>query len=546
MKKLKQAFRLLPVLIVLFCLNPYKVLRAQLLNRQWVVFHDGALSGADHANAIIIDSAGYSFITGQSFQNSLSGSLTTIMYDPDGNEIWIDNYKGVLVNFTNEGEDICSDPFGNIFVTGTTAWNDGDFAILKFNRSGRVWAKPKEPYFTGSGFDFAKEIACDGSGNIYCAASTQSMGGNLQDLYTLKCDNDGNDIWSDIYSSASGDDWTEGLAVSSEGHCFSISNSYGISSGGTYDFHTVHYDSAGVRNWISTYNSPVAQSNDYPVDIICDNNLNSWVCGAADKGQSRDMAVIMQHMDGSRNWDVSYNGTANGNDTAISVSLLPDRSLIVTGRSAEIINGFSRDVITTMRIDSGAVLWTRHFAGDSLNAVPSAMKTDSQGNIYICGYSQSSFNGTNGLLVVYDINGSLIYSDQFDGLAGLNDRFNDLALSLDGSVFVTGQSHSSLVNSNYVTMKYSILPLSGVAEHNAGHELSLFPNPASSGFTLSGLGYRDADLSITDLAGQVILFERIHSPLNKYTVSLPEHKSGIYLVRITNELLSEVRKIVLK
>jgi len=195
MKKLKKAFRLLPVLILLICLNPDKEPSAQPLNRQWVVFHDGALSGADHANAIIIDTAGYTFVTGQSFQNSLSGSLTTIMYDPDGNEIWIDNYKGVLVNFTNEGEDICSDPFGNIFVTGTTAWNDGDFAILKFNSTGRVWAKPKEPYFTGSGFDFAKEIACDGAGNIYCAASTQSMGGNLQDLYTLKCDNDGNDIW---------------------------------------------------------------------------------------------------------------------------------------------------------------------------------------------------------------------------------------------------------------------------------------------------------------------------------------------------------------
>ncbi len=89
-----------------------------------------------------------------------------------------------------------------------------------------VFAKDKEPYQFGSGYDEAREIATDAAGNIYCVASIQSLGGNMQDLYTLKCDSTGNDIWSVDYSSASGDDWAEGLAVTPDGHCFSITSSY--------------------------------------------------------------------------------------------------------------------------------------------------------------------------------------------------------------------------------------------------------------------------------------------------------------------------------
>ncbi len=110
----------------------------QLLTKQWTSFHNGAITGYDHVNAIVCDTLGNVYVTGQSFQNSANGSLTTVKYNSAGTMMWTDNYKGVIVTAVNEGTDICIDPYGNVLATGTVALNDGDFAILKFNQNGRI------------------------------------------------------------------------------------------------------------------------------------------------------------------------------------------------------------------------------------------------------------------------------------------------------------------------------------------------------------------------------------------------------------------------
>lgn len=347
-------------------------------------------------------------------------------------------------------------------------------------------AKPKEPYQFGSGYDEAREIATDAAGNIYCVASIQSLGGNLQDLYTLKCDSAGNDIRSVDYSSASGDDWAEGLAVTPDGHCFSITSSYNFFGSATYDMQTLHYDSSGSQQWISSYNFQSTGSEDYPLDIKCDAAYNQWVCGAADAGTTTDMAAMKQNMYGTRLWTVTYNGTANGNDSAIAISYLPNNLTVVTGRSKETINGGTRDAITTMLIDSGTVLWTMHHDGDSLNAIPTAMTTDANGNIYISGYYQTVSQALNGSVLVYDQSGALIYYDEYNGAANLNDRFNDIILDNQNNICVTGQSYTASNNSDYVTIKYSLSGVSGVYEINNNVDFLIYPNPATSEIKIKG------------------------------------------------------------
>jgi outer membrane protein assembly factor BamB len=67
------------------------------LTRLWENSHNGTLTGLDHANAIVVSSNGDVYVTGQSFQNSTTGSITTVKYDAAGNMVWTDNYKGVIV-----------------------------------------------------------------------------------------------------------------------------------------------------------------------------------------------------------------------------------------------------------------------------------------------------------------------------------------------------------------------------------------------------------------------------------------------------------------
>ncbi|MBK7965123.1 MAG: T9SS type A sorting domain-containing protein [Bacteroidetes bacterium] len=512
------------------------------LSRIWENSHNGTLTGLDHANAIVVTANGDVYVTGQSFQNSTTGSITTIKYDANGNMIWTDNYKGVIVTAMNEGVDLCIDPFGNVVATGDVAFNDGDFCIIKFNTNGRLWAKSKEPYWFGSSYDFARKIDTDAAGNIYTAAMITSLSGNMYDLYTLKCDSAGNDIWAVDYTSASGDDYAQGLAVTDNGHCFSLTSSFNFFGSATYDIQTLHYDSSGTQQWISNYNCQSSQSEDYPIDIKCDNNYNTWVCGAADTGTSTNMIAYKQNQYGTRLWSVNYNGNANGNDTAVAISSLPNNLTVVCGRTKELINGLARDVITTMLIDSGTVLWMMHYAGDSIGAVPTAMTTDAAGNIYISGYFSTIGAGKNAVLLVYDINGNLIYTDEYAGIYFGDDFFSDIYVDGLSYIYVTGSTSSAANNNDYITIKYAMPGISSLAEEKEQHALRIYPNPSHGSFQLlvDGKAVDKGDLFIYDVQGNLIQSGQIKA----YSQSFEKLTSGMYLLRYVDDSYECTSKIV--
>jgi hypothetical protein len=527
---------------LLFCRTPSPAQGS--LTRLWENSHNGTLTGLDHANAIVVTTNGDVYVTGQSFQNSTTGSITTVKYDAAGNMVWTDNYKGVIVTAMNEGIDLCLDPFGNVIVTGDVAFNDGDFCIMKFNSAGRVWAKSKEPYWFGSSYDFARQVDTDADGNIYTAAMITSLSGNMYDLYTLKCDSAGNDIWSVDYSSASGDDYAQGLAVTDNGHCFSLTGSFNFFGSATYDMQTLHYDSSGAQQWISNYNCQSSQSEDFPIDIKCDNNYNTWVCGAADTGTTTNMVAFKQNQYGTRLWTVNYNGNANGNDSAVAISSLPNNLTAVCGRTKELINGLSRDVITTMVIDSGTVLWMMQYAGDSTGAVPTAMTTDADGNIYITGYISTMGSGKNAVLLVYDITGNLIYADEYAGSYFGDDIFTDVYVDALRYIYVTGSASSAAGNNDYITIKYAMPGISSLPEKKEQHALRIYPNPNHGRFQLlvDGKAVDKGELFIYDAQGHLAHSSKINS--NHDTYSGGELPSGLYLLRYSDNTIEYTGKIM--
>jgi hypothetical protein len=224
----------------------------------WEQEFDGSLSGKDQANSLTMDNQNNIFITGTSFHLTNKGTLTTIKYDPSGSELWIDHYYATQTGI-NRGKKINIDEQGAIYAIGTIAMNLGDLAIVKYGTSGRIWAKNYEPYYMASYEDEGVDIGFDSVGNIYSIAKVMSIGGNLEDLYMLKCDSSGTKIWDDNYSASSVEDLPVALGVSRSGNAYPVLQAYGVWGSSTYDIFTIQYLNNGVKNWYSKYNGPGVQ-----------------------------------------------------------------------------------------------------------------------------------------------------------------------------------------------------------------------------------------------------------------------------------------------
>jgi DNA-binding beta-propeller fold protein YncE len=102
-------------------------------NELWVARYDGPGDGNDISRSIEVGPFGNIYITGSSSGNETGVDSATIAYDPSGNELWVATYDGGVGNGDGTG-DIAIDPYGNVYITGYSMYNDtgADIITIKY------------------------------------------------------------------------------------------------------------------------------------------------------------------------------------------------------------------------------------------------------------------------------------------------------------------------------------------------------------------------------------------------------------------------------
>lgn len=528
------------LILTLLILNSlFHFATAQAPQKLWSSFFNGTLTGKDESNSVITDNAGNVYITGKSYNTSSIGNFTTAKYDSYGVQQWIDHVGISGTGNHNSGIKIVLDKWQNLYAIGTVASNAGDIEVIKYNENGKIWARNYEPYFFGSDEDFGVDICVDTLGNFYATGQVTSLSGNLWDSYNMKCDSSGVKIFEENYTNASGDDFPTAVAVTANGNFFAQSNSFNFFGSSTIDIFTINYLSNGNQNWISKFNNSPANGTDYGTCLKVDESSNQYICGTADAGPNNDMVVLKQNSYGTRLWAVTYNGTANDNDTAVSTSRLSNGFVVVTGKCKELLNGFTVDAMVTMVVDSGTIVWTNKFYGaDSLGAIPSQMVIDVQGNIYICGDETLTSATKNGCIIKYNSNGNLLWNISYDAGLNLDDKFNSITLDYNNDIIVTGQTFTSTTNSNYLTVKYGN-STTAVYEIFFTENMVIYPNPAKANATIifNTSLEKNISVSLTDLFGreiQNITNKYLALENNKINLDLSQLNNGVYVVRLNS------------
>ncbi len=400
------------------------------------------------------------------------------------------------------GRAIAVDGSGNVYVTGETyssGWVSGgwntvlgggsggggpyDGYVVKLNAAGaHVWST----YLGGSGNDFGRGVAVDGSGNVYVTGDTTTSGwvsggwhstlSGTSDAFVVKLNAMGAPLWS-TYLGGSSAEYGYAIAVDSSGNSYTTGSSYsaGWVSGGWHttlsgptDAFVVKLSSAGAHVW-STYLGGTADDTGY--GIALDGSGNAYVTGETKStgwvsggwkttygGGYADAFVVKLNASGTHAWSTYLGGTladtgygiavdASGEAYATGITASPSW---VSGGGQTTLSG-TEDAYVVKLNAAGAHLWST-FLGGTDDDYGRGIAVDGSGNAYVTGGTFSpgwvgggwnaSFGGFDDAYVVKLNGGGVHQWSTYLGGAG-DDYGAGIAVDGTGKIYVTGTTTSA-------------------------------------------------------------------------------------------------------
>ncbi|HMS65218.1 MAG TPA: SBBP repeat-containing protein, partial [Ignavibacteria bacterium] len=219
----------------------------------WETRYDGAGTGIDESIAMAIDNSGNTYVTGLSFDNVSDYDYATVKYNSAGAPLWVSRYDNI--SGADKPNAIAVDNNGNIYVTGSSQGISGgkDIATIKYNSNGsELWVARYNG--TGSGDDFGVSVLSDNSGNVYVSGYREGAGSG-KDYVLFKYNSLGVQQWVSEYNGpGNSDDLITSMFLESSGSVILTGKSFGI--GTMDDIATIKYNSSGILQWVSRFNSP--------------------------------------------------------------------------------------------------------------------------------------------------------------------------------------------------------------------------------------------------------------------------------------------------
>lgn len=204
-------------------------------------------------------------------------------------------------------------------------------------------------------------------------------------------------LWVKNVGSTTGDSYLYDVAATSDGGVIAIGQSYNTYQSSYYRFMASRLDASGNVLWVKGYGvSGSYHSNGYSVIQTQDGGFvfSGRTNGAGAGGY--DMYAIKVDGNGNLLWTRVY-GTSSA-DYSYSVAEASDGSIYVAGYTSYGGLG-SNDCFVVKLNSSGAVQWNRVLGGGSTDVCFNVI-TDSNGDVYLSGYSNSFAGGYEGLYVV--------------------------------------------------------------------------------------------------------------------------------------------------
>ena len=319
---------------------------------------------------------------------------------------------------------------GGYIITGSTQsfGNGRDVYLIKTDGNGNeVWSQT----FGGTGNDLGMSVQQTLDGGYIITGDTQSFG-NGRDVYLIKTDGNGNEVWSQTFGGA-GNDFAQSVQQTLDGGYILTgrTGSYGVNG----DVYLIKVDENGNQEWYQTFGGTEMDSG-YSVQQTLDGGY--IITGDTQSfGNGRDVYLIKTDGNGNEVWSQTFGGT--GTDLGMSVQQTLDGGYIITGNYSG-----GENVLLIKTDGNGNEVWSQTFGGSTGQSVQQT--TDGGYIIFAYGTGGEPYHS---ILIKTDENGYEEWSQTFFA-SGYQCRIysgqqtNDGGYIIAGYTFVFGQSEEDV------------------------------------------------------------------------------------------------------
>lgn len=394
-------------------------------------------AGSDLASAVAFDEAGNVLVTGSSHRSSTGDDYATIKYSPDGDLLWQHRYDGPGVG-DEELEALAVDAAGNTYVTGrsTLAGTQADMATLKYDREGRrLWlARYNTP---GDRYDSGQDLVVDGPGNVYVAGTSISENG-LGDIVVVKYDPDGSQLWDARFDRpGGGSEVAVAVALDASGDLLVAGESRGL--GSPPDLVLLKYAASGSRAWTAYYDGPEQLSEQLSV-LRVDAPGNAYLAGVSHSRETQgDYVTVKISPTGEVLWAATRDWQSSSVEERIrDVAVDSTGNVYVTGSAGG-------DIHTVKYSPEGDELWARQYENpdSGWDAAERVLLDEPRSAVYVVGTAgRPPVFHSDFLALRYTEDGSLLWSARYDGAGGPSSSASDALVDGSGNIHVVGGSYT--------------------------------------------------------------------------------------------------------
>ena len=391
------------------------------------------------------------------------------------NIVWQKTFGG---DGGDSGDSVQQTSDGGYIIAGLTgSWGsgNGDVYLIKIDAEGNeLWFNT----FGGESTEWAKSVQQTTDGGYIIAGATESFGAGNFDIYLIKTDTAGNELWSKTFGGSRFDD-ARAVRQTDDGGYIIVGTIFTTSQSDRHnDVYLIKTDANGNELWSKTFGGRYHDSAG-DMQLTADGGyIIIGTTGTTSLGDSsNDIYLIKTDAEGRELWSKSYGGS--NRDEGDSVWPAADGGYIIAGftETPKLLQPFTDSKFDSylVKTDSeGNELWSKRF-GRKYDDFAAVVRQTADGGYIVLGttgidndFDEASGVNTDIYLLKLDKAGNELWSKTYGGSesAADNENGNALEVTVDGGYIIAGLTTSYRSQSPAKLDLYDVYVIKTDAEGN--------------------------------------------------------------------------------